>query len=101
MRATSATNKRFQPPKHVPTPPPPRVSLVPKDETKAEAFVRLANRRAKNAIKYIRQIARMGTSAYDRDSDQITKLEATLLSEVKDMAVKLRHGHEDKVGDIL
>jgi len=81
--------------------PPPRVSLVPKDESKADAFIRLVNRRAKKAIASIRAIGKMGTPAYDRNSDQIAKLEATLAAEVKEMGIKLRHGHEDKVGDIL
>jgi hypothetical protein len=101
MRATAPTKNLHPTPKpYIPTPPP-RVSLVPKDETKEAKFIRLANTRVKKAITAIRSIGRMGTSAYNRDSDQIAKLETTLLSEVKDMAAKLRSGHEDKVGDIL
>jgi hypothetical protein len=86
--------------KATPTPPT-RISLVPKDETKEAKFIRRANFYTKKAITAIRTISRMGTSSYNRDSDQIAKLEGTLLAEVKDMATKLRSGHEDKVGDIL
>ena len=104
MRQTQRTPqaaKRAKEQGYKPPIPPTRVSLVPKDETKADAFIRLANYRAKKAISYIRALGRLGSPSYDRDSDQIAKLEATLADEVKEMGVKLRHGHEDKVGDIL
>jgi uncharacterized protein YecE (DUF72 family) len=79
-----------------------RISLVPKGETKHDKFVRLTNQRAKQAIKYIRLIGRLGSNQYERTSEEIEKISAALNSEVEKAVSNLRgSSFGDGIKDIL
>lgn len=43
-------------------------------ESKADKFIRLANKRTNNAIKQITGIGKLSTSAYEYTDDQIVKI---------------------------
>jgi hypothetical protein len=55
-----------------------RKSTVPKDETKADKFRRLANQRLRKAIKEIEAIGKLAAVSYESTPDQIGKIVAAL-----------------------
>ncbi len=75
-----------------------RVSTVPSDETKADKFKRLANGRAVNAIKAIRGLGKLATSAYERTPEQVDALDKAIGGELRDACGKLRGTATAKAG---
>lgn len=58
-------------------------SSVPTNETKAQKFVRLGNKRVPKALKAIKQIAQLGGNGYESSPEQRAKIVTALESEVK------------------
>lgn len=67
-----------------------RKSTVPADESKADKFKRLVNARARVAIKAMRGLAKLGTSAYERTPEDIDKLGKIMSGELSAMLEALR-----------
>lgn len=58
-------------------------SSVPANETKAQKFVRLGNKRVPKALKAIRQIGQLAGSGYESSPEQRKKITDALNAEVK------------------
>ena len=66
------------------------VSATAVSAAKRDKFVRLAERRTKNAIKAIRVIAKLGNkNAYDYDDSDVRKIATTLNHEVETLKTRM------------
>ena len=73
---------------------------IPKDETKAEKFVRVANPRLKNAIKYMRLVkSAVGSNAYDVNAEQVTTILETLSNEVE--SIRLSYEGKTRTKEVI
>ena len=59
-----------------------RTATAPKNETKEQKFVRLANMRVNKAIKAIRQIGQLGAPTYESTTQQRNRIAETLQNEL-------------------
>lgn len=60
------------------------------EETKAEAFQRLATSRTRKALKMISLLGNLSSAQYEATPEQIDKIEAALLDQVEATVNKLR-----------
>jgi len=68
-------------------------------DTDQEKFIKLAEKRVNNAIKYIRLIGNLSNkSNYSYTDDQVEKIFRALNREIKEAKVRFQEGdsHEDK-----
>lgn len=61
----------------------PRQPSAPANESKEQKFIRLAKKRAGNAVKHIRNLGKLGSPGYVRTAEQVKKLHDLLTAEVK------------------
>jgi hypothetical protein len=76
---------------------------IPENESKSDRFVRVANPRIKNVIKYMRLTAQMGKGTqYEVSEEQVETIVNTLQSELNALEDSLKHsGSKKEIKDVL
>jgi hypothetical protein len=75
-----------------------RGTTAPKEESKADKFVRLAEQRVTSAVKYINSLGNLGGPAYEHSPEQTMQIVTALANAVKAAGERLEGTTKQGVG---